>query len=258
LTTFALTIGGSDCSAGAGIQADLKTLTRLGVYGLTAVTSVTAQDSGGIRHRYDLPPETVVAQVEAALAAADCRAVKIGMLGSPEIALAVFQTLRRHGPRPIVLDPVIEAEAGGSLADGDMPQLIAAELLGSTALVTPNRAEACALTGLAVESVAEAEAAAVCLCEMGAAAALITGLEAGETVTDVLRDDQGLIFYSSERLPLTAHGTGCTLSTAVMGLMAMGLPLREAIETARSFVYDAIKESICLETGWRVANRSVR
>lgn len=251
-----LAIGGSDSSAGAGIQADLKTLCALGVYGLTALTSVTAQSRDGLEHRFDLPVATIEAQIDAAIKAGPIQAVKVGMLGSIAAADVVLGRLSAHGIKEVVLDPVATATAGGNLGAVGLTEHFLADWLPYVALLTPNRDEAEMLSGLTISTPDDARTAAASLVEAGARAVLITGLMIGDESVDYLADaDEHLtIFY--KRLPHDAHGTGCTLSAAVAGHLARGLTLTEAVREAGRFVHRSLADPSVLNRDWKIVNQS--
>jgi len=239
-----LTIAGSDSGGGAGIQADLKTFHRFGVFGTSAITAVTAQNTSGVRDWMALPPALVAAQIEAV--ATDLRpdAVKSGMLGNASVIAAVAAALATHDLRPYVLDPVMVASSGDALLERDAVGALRASLLPLCDLVTPNAEEAMVLTGGDVATVADQERAARRLVEEGAGAALVKGGHvAGDEVVDVLFDAAtGLLrTFRHRRIDSRhTHGTGCTLSAAIAAHLALGLPLERAVETSLDYVHRAI------------------
>ena len=239
---IALTIAGSDSGGGAGIQADLKTFHRFGVFGTSVVTAITAQNTLGVTGWSATGPELVRAQIDAV--AADLRpgAVKSGMLGDAAVVGAVAAGLRAHALGPYVLDPVMVATSGDLLLARGAVEAITAELLPLAALVTPNLDEAEILVGFAVRDTGSMERAARALVErLAARAALVKGghLSGPETV-DVLFDGE-VTHYAHPRLTTTStHGTGCTLSAAVAAGLAAGEPLRAAVPTALDYVHRAI------------------
>jgi len=239
-----LTIAGSDSGGGAGIQADLKTFHRFGVFGTSAITAVTAQNTSGVRDWMALPPALVAAQIEAV--ATDLRpdAVKSGMLGNAAVIAAVAAALETHGLRPYVLDPVMVASSGDALLERDAVGALRSSLLPLCDLVTPNAEEAMVLTGADVATLADQERAARRLVEEGAGAALVKGGHvSGEEVVDVLFDAATRVARTFRHRRIDSrhtHGTGCTLSAAIAAHLALGLPLERAVETSLDYVHRAI------------------
>jgi len=239
-----LTIAGSDSGGGAGIQADLKTFHRFGVFGTSAITAVTAQNTSGVRDWMALPPALVAAQIEAV--ATDLRpdAVKSGMLGNAAVIAAVAAALETHGLRPYVLDPVMVASSGDALLERDAVGALRSSLLPLCDLVTPNAEEAMVLTGADVATMADQERAARRLVEEGAGAALVKGGHvSGEEVVDVLFDAATRVARTFRHRRIDSrhtHGTGCTLSAAIAAHLALGLPLERAVETSLDYVHRAI------------------
>ena len=239
-----LTIAGSDSGGGAGIQADLKTFHRFGVFGTSAITAVTAQNTSGVRDWMALPPALVAAQIEAV--ATDLRpdAVKSGMLGNAAVIAAVAAALETHGLRPYVLDPVMVASSGDALLERDEVGALRSSLLPLCDLVTPNAEEAMVLTGADVATMADQERAARRLVEEGAGAALVKGGHvSGEEVVDVLFDAATRVARTFRHRRIDSrhtHGTGCTLSAAIAAHLALGLPLERAVETSLDYVHRAI------------------
>ena len=240
-----LSIAGSDSSGGAGIQADIKTIERLGGYAMTAITAVTAQNTLGVTRIAAMEPSLVRAQIEACLEDLGVDAIKIGMLGSPAIAAAVLEALDQAGV-PIVLDPVMVATSGSVLAD-DATLAALAPLMDRAALVTPNLPELAALTGTPVDSAEAVHRAARTLADRHGAPVLAKGGHG-----DAPADDQRVIdrlvypggdFVSFDHARLDTrhtHGTGCTLSSAIATLLGHGQELEHAVRLARGFVLEAI------------------
>jgi hydroxymethylpyrimidine/phosphomethylpyrimidine kinase len=238
-----LTIAGSDSGGGAGIEADLKTIERLGGYGMAAITAVTAQNTVGVFGVWPLSPEAVQRQIEVVVDDIGVDAIKIGMLGSAAVVGRVASTLRRCGPIPLVLDPVMVAKGGDRLLEAKAEAVLRAELLALAALVTPNLPEAEALTGLAVRTRHEREEAARSLVAMGAGAALIKGGHGeGDIVEDLLFDGREFsIFQAARQQTSHTHGTGCTLSAAIATALGQGQPLVSAVGLATRYVQSAIR-----------------
>ncbi|MGH3358517.1 MAG: bifunctional hydroxymethylpyrimidine kinase/phosphomethylpyrimidine kinase [Nocardioidaceae bacterium] len=239
-----LSVAGSDPSGGAGIQADLKTATALGVYGGAVLTSLTAQNTLGVTGIFPVPPEFVVDQYEAVVADLDVVAVKIGMLGTAEVVIALAEAMRRLPVRNVVLDPVMVATSGDRLVSDETVAAIREHLLPLASVVTPNLPEAAALTGAGEPGDQEAMVeAGVRLRSLGAAAALVKGGHAhGPDATDVLVDADGSAVFASVRVDTpNTHGTGCTLSSGIASLLTYPMPLREAVQEAKRFLTGALR-----------------
>src|SRR6204780_2327358 len=238
----ALTIAGSDSSAGAGIQADLKTFAALGVYGASVVTALTAQNTKGVFAIHDVPADFVAAQMDAVFSDLDVAAVKIGMLANAAVIGAVVAGLDRHRARNVVLDPVMVASKGADLLRADAMNALR-NLIGRVEVFTPNLFEAAALLEVAMaRDEAEMSAQAQKLRALGAEAVLIKGGHAGglESV-DLLVDAEGSALFSALRIATkNTHGTGCTLSSAVAAGLAKGLSLNVSVREAKAYVSAAI------------------
>lgn len=247
----ALTIAGSDSGGGAGIQADLKTFAAHGVFGMSAITAITAQNTLGVSALLALPPELVVAQIDAVTADLAPAAIKIGMLANAAIARAVAGRLRALAGRvPLVLDTVMAAKGGASLLDADAIETIRRDLLPLASVVTPNVPEAEALTGLTIGSLDDLRAAAMALIGLGARAALVKGGHLGGPAIDVLFDGRMFIELRADRL-LTrhTHGTGCTFSSAIAARLALGDDLASAARAAKAYITRAIAQAPGLGAG---------
>jgi hydroxymethylpyrimidine/phosphomethylpyrimidine kinase len=273
MTPRILIIAGSDSGGGAGIQADIKTVTMLGGHAMTAITAITAQNTLGVEAVMRVPAEMVTAQIDSAVSDIGVDAVKIGMIGSPAVAEAVAARLPPSFPRkresssesaldsrfrgndgegvPVVFDPVMVATSGSVLAD-DATIGGFERLMKSATLITPNAPELAALTGGVVRDLDELEAAARMLAERSGAAVLAKGGHLpGERLTDLLVTPGGeLLRWEDERIDtLHTHGTGCTLASAVATGLGAGQDLREAVEAARLFVRVALREAPGLGAG---------
>jgi len=237
----ALTIAGSDSGGGAGIQADLRTFQAHGVFGTSAITAVTAQNTLGVRAVLVLDPSMVEAQIDAVAADFSVAATKIGMLASAGIIRVVAAALGRHHLGPIVLDPVMVAKGGDSLLASDAVAALRDVLLPRATLLTPNIPEAEALTGLRIATVADMRAAAAQLLTFGAQAVVVKGGHLDGPAVDVYADGFGIEEFSAARIasPHT-HGTGCTFSSAVAARLALGDPLKTAVRGAKAYVLRAI------------------
>jgi len=248
---IALTIAGSDSGGGAGIQADLKTFHRFGVFGTSVITAITAQNTLGVREWMAVPVPLVEQQLDAVVTDLRPAAVKSGMLADQGIVAAVARGIRAHGLSSYILDPVMVATSGDPLLGADAVAAIRHELLPLATLVTPNVPEAAILTGLSIRDIGDMERAADALVTLGASAALVKGGHlSGEDATDVLHDGTGIHHYSHERLHTRhTHGTGCTLSAAIAAHLALGAPLPDAVERSLDFVHRAIATAPGLGAG---------
>lgn len=241
----ALTIAGSDSGGGAGIQADLKTFQMLGVFGTSAVTAVTAQNTLGVRGVYPIPPEGVAAQIDAVLEDLGADAAKTGMLVHAELIAVVAERVRYHRLDRLVVDPVMVAKGGTRLLEPDAERALRDLLLPLAFVVTPNAPEAEALTGLRVTDRRSQERAAEMLVrELGARAAVVKGGHLDGPPVDVLFDGREWTYLEGERIATRhTHGTGCTFSAALAAELAKGRPLDEAVRTAKAFVTAAVRRA---------------
>jgi hydroxymethylpyrimidine kinase/phosphomethylpyrimidine kinase len=240
---IALTIAGSDSGGGAGIQADLKTFHQFGVFGTSAVTAVTAQNTVGVLDWLALPAALVGRQIDALAADLPPEAFKTGMLGSANIVNTVAQRIAEHKMRNYVLDPVMVATSGDRLLDRDAETLIAQRLIPLAMLVTPNLNEAEILVEDRVRTPEQMERAGRALVDLGAGAALIKGghLSDTDTIVDVLVQKNTVHRFTSERIDTTStHGTGCTLSAGIAAGLALGRSLEQSVTDALDFVHRAI------------------
>ncbi|MEP7029322.1 MAG: bifunctional hydroxymethylpyrimidine kinase/phosphomethylpyrimidine kinase [Pseudolabrys sp.] len=269
MTAIAVTIAGSDSSGGAGIQADLKTFAALGVYGATVIAALTAQNTKGVTAIHDVPGEFITAQIDAVFTDLDVAAVKIGMLSQVAAIKAVAAGLRRHNARNMVLDPVMVATSGDRLLANDAVAAMRRELIPFVLVVTPNLAEAAALTGAAVaRNESEMEAQARAILSLGAHNVLIKGGHGtdfgdGAESVDLLIGQGGVLRLAAKRIATkNTHGTGCTLSSAIAAGLAKGLDLATAAHAAKDYVTGAIAAADKLEVGhghgpldhfWRVS-----
>lgn len=238
---IALTIAGSDPSGGAGIQADLKAFSALGVYGASVIAALAAENTREVIAVHFLPRDIVEAQLVAVFADIPPQAIKIGMLGNTQTVETVARFLKKHPGFPIVLDPVMVAKSGDKLLEDDAIAALREQLLPLATLITPNLPEAAELLGRAVESRDDMEAAARDLLALGCKAVLLKGGHlAGDTSEDVLVTPTETHWFSAPRHDRQIHGTGCTLSAAIAAGIAKGLPLKEAVQEAKSYISAAI------------------
>jgi hydroxymethylpyrimidine/phosphomethylpyrimidine kinase len=254
LRPAALSVAGSDSGGGAGIQMDLRVFARLGVFGTTAITAVTAQDLLGVHDVALLEARQVRSQIEAVLGGFAVRAVKTGMLGSREVVLAVAETLRARGLL-LVIDPVMVATSGARLLAQDAVEAYHEHLLPLAALVTPNLDEAAVLLG--VERVAEGDLRAVAeaLYERLGCPVLLKGGHLPGDPLDILRHAAGVVAWRHARIPgINTHGSGCLLSAAIASRLALGDELTEACAAALAFTHDALARGLLLASGARLAD----
>jgi len=247
----ALTIAGSDSSGGAGIQADLKTFTVLGVYGMSAITAITAQNTVAVREALVLEPALVAAQIDAVMEDIGCDAAKTGMLGTAEVVGVVADRIAGHGIPNVVVDPVMVAKSGDSLLAEDAVQVVIERLLPQARLVTPNIPEAEVILGREIE-MQDMAGAARALCDLGPAAAVVKGGHLEGPALDVLYDAESgqLHELSAPRIPSTdTHGTGCTFSAAIAAFLARGMEVLPAVRWAKRFVTAAIERGLPLGKG---------
>ncbi|MFZ4111086.1 MAG: bifunctional hydroxymethylpyrimidine kinase/phosphomethylpyrimidine kinase [Polymorphobacter sp.] len=239
-----LVIAGSDSGGGAGIQADIKTITLLGGYAMTAVTAVTVQNTFGVSAIHAIPPEIVAAQIRACIDDIGVDAIKIGMLGSAGVIEAVADALAGVAV-PVVLDPVMVAKGGASLIDYDAAEALVRRLLPLAAVVTPNTPELVELTDTEIEDATDALLAAQELLAAGPRAVLAKGGHLpGDTLTDWLVTRGGHIAFSAQRVASRhTHGTGCTLASALACGLGQGLALEAAVIRARAFVAQGIAQA---------------
>jgi hydroxymethylpyrimidine/phosphomethylpyrimidine kinase len=247
-----LSIAGSDSGGGAGIQADLKTFSAMGCYGMTAITAVTAQNTLGVTAIHGVPVEVLKAQICAVMDDIGVDALKIGMLHSPELVRVVAWAIDEYRIERVVLDPVMVATSGDRLIAEETIAVLVSELFHRVTLVTPNLDEAALLLGGAISSIAALDGAAARLLALGAHAVLLKGGHLpGDEVVDVLamRGEVHQRLQSSRIASGNVHGTGCTLSSAIAAGLALGLSLPQAVAEARRYVLQAIAAGAQVHTG---------
>ena len=247
-----LSIAGSDPSGGAGIQADLKTFVALGVYGMAALSGLTAQNTRGVTAIQPLPPEFVAAQIDAVFEDIRVDAVKLGMLGAAEVVAAVADCLRRWRPPAIVLDPVMVAKSGAALLADSAMERLRRELLPLATVITPNLPEAGALLDAPPPTDLPAmREAARALHALGPAWVLLKGGHLpGADCTDLLYDGREFVEFPGRRIPTAnTHGTGCTLSAAIAASLAHGLAMPRAVADAKAYLTAAIAAADSLDVG---------
>jgi len=252
----ALTIAGSDSGGGAGIQADLKTFTVFRVFGMSAVTALTAQNTCGVSAVHPVPASFVRQQIDAVVSDLGVDAAKTGMLATAETVIAVVRAVRDHHIAPLVVDPVLVAHDGTPLLHADAREALLRELLPLATLVTPNLDEAQALTGVTIASVADMRAAARALLAHGPGACLVKGGHlTDQDAVDVFDDGRDPRVLTAARLATQhTHGTGCQLSAAITASLAQRLSLLESVERAKRFITIAIRYGLAIGHGTGPAN----
>ena len=246
----ALTIAGSDCSGGAGIQADIKTMTIHGVYAMSAITALTAQNTTGVRAIQESTPTFLKAQIDTVFEDIPPDAVKVGMVSSSALIRVIADRLRHYQAKHVVVDPVMVASSGSSLMEQDAVRTLVEELFPLADLVTPNIPEALALSGLIIQSQADMEAAAKFIGDNFHCAVLLKGGHSIQDANDLLYTKGTFTWFEGNRIdnPNT-HGTGCTLSSAIAANLAKGIPLTEAIRAAKDYLTGALAAMLDLGQG---------
>ncbi|MCY3692280.1 MAG: bifunctional hydroxymethylpyrimidine kinase/phosphomethylpyrimidine kinase [Chloroflexota bacterium] len=246
----AMTIAGSDSGGGAGIQADLKTYSALGVFGTSTLTAITAQNTVGVTAVHEIPTDVIAAQIDAVVSDIGADAVKTGMLSSSAIVATVAEAVRRHGITNLVVDPVMVAKSGDRLLREEAIATICSELIPLAKVVTPNIPEAEELTGRSIESDDDVRRAAEAIIGMGAKSVVVKGGHREGPPTDVLYDGEEFLEFTAERIPSTnTHGTGCTFASAVAAGLAHGLETPAAVRQAKDYVTAAISAAYPIGQG---------
>jgi hydroxymethylpyrimidine/phosphomethylpyrimidine kinase len=251
----ALTIAGSDSGGGAGIQADLKTFSALGVFGMTAITAVTAQNTIGVTGIVEIPPEAVGQQIDAVVSDIGVDAAKTGMLSSAPIIEVVADRIRHHRLERLVIDPVMISKSGAPLLRADAVDALRRRLLPLALVVTPNLHEARALTGREVRTLEDMEEAARALAALGPRWVVVKGGHLEGAAVDVVFDGERTERLESRRIPTPhTHGTGCVFSAAITAGLARGDDILAAIRAAKVFITRAIEEALPVGHGHGPAN----
>lgn len=245
-----LSIAGSDCSGGAGIQADLKTFAAHGVYGMSVIVAVVAENTSRVAGVLDVPPEMIEKQIDAVFEDIGADAVKVGMLPQSACMEAVARGIRRYGPKNIVIDPVMAAKDGHLLMRADSMETFIREILPLADLLTPNIPEAEAIAGFPIHSAQDMEAAARRIRQLGAGSVLVKGGHAAGDALDILFDGERFYRFSAERIDTkNTHGTGCTYSSAIASNLALGVSPEEAVKRAKEYITGAIRHSLQIGKG---------
>ncbi len=247
-----LTIAGSDSGGGAGIQADLKAFAARGVYGMSALTAVTAQNTLGVQGVHELPSEFVGQQIDSVMTDIGADAWKSGMLSSAPIIGVLADRVRHYGVELLVVDPVMVAKSGDPLLQRQARETLIEELVALAHVITPNHHEAQVLTGLEVRTLADMREAAKAIHELGARNVVVKGghLPVTARAIDVLYDGEEIIEFDAPRVDTrNTHGTGCTYASAIAAELAKGRSVREAVRTAKGYLTAALQAAVGLEIG---------
>jgi hydroxymethylpyrimidine/phosphomethylpyrimidine kinase len=246
----ALTIAGSDCSGGAGIQADIKTMTMNGVYAMSAITAMTAQNTTGVKAIQESTPEFLKQQLDAVFEDIYPDAVKIGMVSSSKLIRVIADRLAYYGAGNIVVDPVMVASSGSALMESEAVRVLTEELLPVASLVTPNIPEAQVLSGMIIESKEDMSTAAKQISDSCHCAVLLKGGHSINDANDLLYANGELVWFEGKRIdnPNT-HGTGCTLSSAIASNLAKGFSLAESVKRAKEYISGALAAMLDLGKG---------
>ena len=245
-----LTIAGSDSSGGAGIQADLKTMMAHGVYGMSAITALTAQNTTGVYGVQEADPDFLAQQIDCVFTDIRPDAVKIGMVSSAAIAEVIAAKLTAYKAQHIVCDPVMVATSGSALIKGGTVDTLVTKLLPLAEVVTPNIPEAEVLCGFAIETAADMERAAAVIAEKISGSVLIKGGHCTDNADDLLYSDGKAYWYRAERIDNeNNHGTGCTLSSAIASNLALGYSVPEAVSRAKAYITAALRDGLNLGAG---------
>jgi hydroxymethylpyrimidine/phosphomethylpyrimidine kinase len=250
-----LIIAGSDSSGGAGIQADLKTVSALGAFGMTAITALTAQNTTGVLGIVEVPPEFVALQIDACATDIGCDAVKTGMLANAEIIEAVAAKISERRLRPVVVDPVMIAKSGAPLLRPEAIAALKTALLPLATIVTPNLHEAAALLGRAINDLEGMKAAAQDIRDLGPENVVVKGGHLAGIAADVLYDGREFTEFRGERFATkNTHGTGCIFASAIAAGLAHKHPVKESVAAAKEFITEAIRQGLPLGQGCGPAN----
>jgi len=250
-----LIIAGSDSGGGAGIQADLKTVSALGAFGMTAITALTAQNTTGVYGVLEIDPKFVVRQIEACVSDIGCDAVKTGMLSSTAIIEAVADAISARKLKRLVVDPVMIAKSGAPLLKPDAVEILKTKLLPQATVVTPNLHEAGALTGREIKTLALMKEAARAILDLGPANVVIKGGHLEGIAADILYDGREFIEFRRERIDTKhTHGTGCIFASAIAANLSERRTVRESVAAAKDFITAAIHSSLAIGKGYGPAN----
>ncbi|WP_234122398.1 bifunctional hydroxymethylpyrimidine kinase/phosphomethylpyrimidine kinase [Clostridium hydrogenum] len=245
-----LTIAGSDSSGGAGIQADLKTFSAHGVFGMSVIAAVTAQNTKEVIDVQNISPDIIGKQIDAIFDDIEVDAIKIGMISEIEGIKKVAEKLKKYKPQNIVLDPVMVSKSGYSLMNPNSVETLIKELIPIVSVVTPNIPEAEIIAKIKIENISDMEMAAKIIYGMGPKNVLIKGGHLTGAAIDVLYDGEEFVYLENERIDTkNTHGTGCTLSSSIASNLALGMNIKEAVGNAKKYITTAIKHSLPIGHG---------
>lgn len=245
-----LTIAGSDSCGGAGIQADLKTFCAHGVYGMSVITAVTAQNTQGVFAIQDISKEIIEQQIKAIFSDINVDAVKIGMVSQIETIDTIADELKKFNPKNLVIDPVMVSKSGFNLLKPDAKDAFIKKLLPLASILTPNIPEAEVITGMTINSVKDMESVSIKIHEMGCKNVLLKGGHLKDDAIDILFDGKNINSFTSKRINVkNTHGTGCTLSSAIASNLALGHSVYDAVKLAKEYITMAIEHSFQIGHG---------
>lgn len=245
-----LTIAGSDSCGGAGIQADLKTFSAHGTYGMSVITAVTVQNTQGVFGCQDIAPDIIKGQIDAIFTDIEVSAVKIGMVSQIETICVIADKLKQYQPQNVVLDPVMISKSGFDLMKAEAKDTLIKKLIPLAYIITPNLPEAEVITGFEIKDIVSMEKAAKKIYEMGAKNVLIKGGHLKDNATDLLFDGKKIITFEMEHISTkNTHGTGCTLSSAIASNLANGETVEQAVKHAKEYITTAIEHSLAIGKG---------
>ncbi len=245
-----LTIAGSDSSGGAGVQADLKTFSAIGTYGMSVITAITAQNTQGVFLVEDLSEEVIRKQIEVVFEDIEPAAVKIGMVSSPVIISSIVETLKRYNPKYLVVDPVMISKSGYYLLKPEAKKSLIEELIPMAYIITPNTLEAEEISGMNIETVDDMREVGEKILELGPKYVLMKGGHLEGDAVDVLIGKDTFEIFKQERLDRkNTHGTGCTLSSAITSHLALGYDIKEAVRLSKEYITEAIRHSFDIGKG---------
>ena len=246
-----LTIAGSDTCGGAGIQADLKTFSAHGTYGMSVITAVTVQNTQGVFGCQDIDPDIIAGQIDAIFTDIDhVDAVKVGMVSKIETINVIADKLEQYKPHNVVIDPVMISKSGFDLLKPEAKDALISRLIPLATVLTPNLPEAEVITGMKIENIEQMEEAAKKIYEMGAKNVFVKGGHLADDATDILFDGKNIIKLPGKRINTkNTHGTGCTISSAIAANLAKGLSVEEAVKNAKAFITTAIEHSFAIGKG---------
>ncbi|WP_424244969.1 hydroxymethylpyrimidine/phosphomethylpyrimidine kinase [Elusimicrobium posterum] len=245
-----LTIAGSDCSGGAGVQADLKTFSAHGLFGMSVIVSVVAENTARVIDIQDITPDMIEKQIDAVFEDIVPDAVKVGMLSGEKCMLAVAEKLKQYKPAHVVIDPVMYAKNGCALMDPHAINTLISAVIPQATVLTPNIPEAERIADIKIENIKDMEEAARQIYKMGCKNVLVKGGHAIGNATDILYDGKTFSYYETERIDTkNTHGTGCTFSSAIASNLALGMNIQDAVKKAKDYITTAIKHALPIGKG---------